>query len=226
MIVSHSRRFIFVKTRKTAGTSLQATLASLCDGRDIVTRTGLATDYVAGNYGGFANPFPYWLARPRVHHPLRTLRRFWEGERFFDHMFLHELYALPESAQWRDYFKFCFERNPWDKVVSRYFWKYRERAQRPDFETFVATDRLVSDYDMYSINGEVAVDYIGRYENLAESIAEIGRRLGCSISMPGKANSGTRQVRDYRSMYSEKSHDIVAKHFAREIKLFGYKFDP
>jgi hypothetical protein len=26
-------------------------------------------------------------------------------------------------------------------------------------------------------------------------------------------------------MYSEKSHDIVARHFAREIKLLGYKFD-
>lgn len=226
MIVSHSRRFIFVKTRKTAGTSLQAALATICDEQDVVTRTGIVDgSYLARGYRGIVNPFPYWFAKPRIHRPLRTLRRLWEGERIFDHMHLGELYALSEARRWREYFKFCIERNPWDKVVSRYFWKYRGRPSRPDFESFVANDRLVSDYDMYSLNGEVAVDYIGRYESLAESISEINRKLNCSIPMPGSVNSGTREVRDYRSMYSERSHDMVARHFAREIKLLGYRFD-
>lgn len=226
MIVSHSHQFIFVKTRKTAGTSLQGALATICDDGDIVTRTGIANDaYSPRCYRGPVNPFPYWFAKPRIHRLSRILRRMVEGERFFDHMFLRELYALKEAYSWRDYFKFCIERNPWDKVVSRYFWKYRDRKDRPDFEAFVATDRLVSDFDMYSINGEVAVDYVGRYETLTESIEEIGRQLGCAVPVPGRSNSSTRAVHDYRSMYSERSHDTVARHFAREIKLLGYSFD-
>lgn len=226
MIISHSRNFIFVKTRKTAGTSLQGALATICDEKDIITKTGaIDGPYTPRNYTGPVNPFPYWFAKPRLHNPKRILHRTWEGERIFDHMYLSELFALKEAQNWRGYFKFCIERNPWDKVVSRYFWKHRERENKPDFETFVENDYLESDYDMYSLDGEVAVDYVGRYESLAESIAEIGRRLGSPIPELGKSNSGTRKARDYRSMYTERSHDRVARHFAREIKLLGYTFD-
>lgn len=37
MIVSHDLRMIFLKTKKTAGTSLELSLSSLCGPLDVIT---------------------------------------------------------------------------------------------------------------------------------------------------------------------------------------------
>lgn len=40
MNISHSRRFIFIKSRKTAGTSLEAALSTQYSGSNVVTPLG------------------------------------------------------------------------------------------------------------------------------------------------------------------------------------------
>jgi hypothetical protein len=225
MIISHRHRFIFVKTRKTAGTSLQDALEGICGPEDIVTPTGATSEgYRARHYRGIPTPFMYLRQSPRRHRTRRIAYWAWSCTRIHDHMFLDELFALPESRAWRSYFKFAVERNPWDKVVSRYFWKYRERPSRPAFDDFVRKDKLNSDFNMYSLDGKLAVDYVCRYEDLEAGLNEIGRLIGCKIPAPGHLNAWTRNDRDYRKLYSETSRDIVAKRFAREIELFNYEF--
>ena len=51
MIVSHKHKFIFIKTMKTAGTSIEAFLASYCEGRDIVTFLVPRMSSPAGSWG-------------------------------------------------------------------------------------------------------------------------------------------------------------------------------
>jgi len=49
MIISHAHRFVFIKTRKTAGTSLEIARSRYCGARDVITAIDaeVAVDYVA-----------------------------------------------------------------------------------------------------------------------------------------------------------------------------------
>lgn len=225
MIISHRHRFIFVKTRKTAGTSLQEALAAACGPDDVVTPTGIDNgSYRPRNYEGRVNPFGYLFASPRVH-SFRKIRQFVrERERIFDHMSLAELFRLPEAEAWNGYYKFCIERNPYDKMVSRYYWKYRGKPSRPSFETFLERTKDVSDMRLYSLDGKVAVDFIGRYEQLSEDVAKICGTLGLGQVEIGGRNSGTRERSDVASLYTPRAKEIVSRMFAREIDLLGYTF--
>lgn len=225
MIISHEHRFIFVKTRKTAGTSLQEALAAACAPGDIVTPTGIDNEsYKPRNFSGKFSVLSYLLARPRVHSlkKIRELHR--THQRIFDHMSLEELFALPEAAAWKGYYRFCIERNPYDKMISRYFWKFRGKPQRPSFEQFLERTKDVSDLRLYSLNGAVAVDRVGRYETLAGDVADICRTIGLTGVEIGNRNSGTREQADFQSLYTPRARDIVSRMFARELELFGYGF--
>ena len=51
MIVSHQHRFVFVKTRKTAGTSIEIALAQHCGPDDIITPIDEVDEQIRRNLG-------------------------------------------------------------------------------------------------------------------------------------------------------------------------------
>src|SRR4030095_6484076 len=65
MILSHKHRFIFIKTAKTAGTSIEVFLSKHCGPDDVVTPVAPAVEgHQPRNYQGLINPFPEILERP------------------------------------------------------------------------------------------------------------------------------------------------------------------
>ncbi|KPL55832.1 hypothetical protein ABB55_11425 [Prosthecomicrobium hirschii] len=72
-------------------------------------------------------------------------------------------------------------------------------------------------------NGNVMVDFIGRFESLSEDISKVSQRvLGRSVEFPHLNASGRS---DYRSYYTDELADLVARRYARDIQTFGYSFD-
>src|SRR5262245_37657492 len=125
MIVSHRHRFIFLRTEKTAGSSIEYALARFCEPGDLVT--GISRK-VAGELG---------LSVPWSKHIYYTgaLRR--QFPRYFGlhaHATVAQVKACLPKNIFASYFKFAVERNPWDRQVSGYFQRIQRYPWRtPDF---------------------------------------------------------------------------------------------
>ncbi len=136
---------------------------------------------------------------------------------------------LVGADTWRDYYTFAIERNPWDAVVSLYFWVQRNRAPI-GFDEFVQQPRIAElarrNAQIYRLRGQIAVDRVCRYESLTDDIAEVWSRL----SLPGepglpRAKAGVRpDATPYRDFYTPASRDLVGQHFADAIRDFDYEF--
>ncbi len=232
MIVSHKHKFIFIKTKKTAGTAIEAALSELCGPQDVITpfreeseqdRKGLSPQ----NY--------------RIEHPLKPKRSFlrkllMRPERyyhqsvgFYEHMPAWRVRAYVGEEVWRSYFKFAFDRNPWDRQVWWYLYKTKSKRPRPSFERFMASRRraYVDTYQLYTIEGALAVEFLGRYERLEEDLNAALERAGVGrhVTVPRtNVTPNKDESRDYRSYYSPETRARVAEWYQPEIALLGYGY--
>ena len=164
MIISHKHKFIFFKTRKTAGSSIQVALADHCGPEDIITgQYRLGVDDNSHSAG--LNMDKFFTTHP--HPELVEVRKF-----------------LGEDI-WNSYFKFAFVRNPFDIAVSRYHWDLKgklgiQETSVEGFQNWVRTGGLF-DKDrahLYIGGANVELDFIGYYENLEEDITHICNKIG------------------------------------------------
>lgn len=229
MIVSHRHRFIFLKTKKTAGSSIEYALAEICGDHDIITPASRDEEPVRAGRGA-QNYRLAWHRRS----PVASARALFAKSPdrylgFYNHMPARRVRALLGEEVWRGYYKFAFERNPWDRQVSLYFWRYPDAAARPSFRDFILNPRwrrTVPNFDIYGIQGTIAVDFVGRYESLEDDLCGVFERLGIESepNLP-RLKSGTRKgARDYRGFYDDETRALVGTWYAREIEAFGYEF--
>lgn len=144
--------------------------------------------------------------------------------------------------RFQSYFKFAFVRNPWDRLVSAYHYLRAGHPTSPiavdlqkcrDFQEFVtellhdprvASEQHIQPQHQFVTDsrGRLAVDFVGRFERLAEDFAYIADRVH-----PGAALGVTNPSRHegYRTYYSDVTRAIVGEFYHRDIALFGYKFD-
>lgn len=213
VIVSHEHRLIFLKTRKTAGTSVEIALSRICGPEDTITRLTDEDEELRRSLGGRG---PQHFESP----PL--------PEKAFNHMPARGVRLVVGPDVWRDYFRFTIERNPWDLVVSQYYWRYRNE-EAPPFDDFVRRPVVVKLADknarIYRLRGEIAVDRVLRFESLASDLAELWAERG----LPGSpelphAKSHSRPARSYRELYTDETSELVGNLFAGVVRDLGYEF--
>ena len=213
MIASHRHRFIFLKTRKTAGTSVEIALSKVCGPDDVITEISPEDEALRRAAGGRG---PQNFESP----PL--------PRKAYNHMGAKATRELVGEQAWADYFTFAIERNPWDAVVSLYFWKYKDLPELPDFETYVNEiwiEQLSNNRRLYRIRGKMAIDRVLRYEHLDDELADVWKQL----DLPGtpdlpRAKGNARPAGHYRELYTDSSRERVATVFADTIEAFGYEF--
>ena len=218
MLVSHRHRFIFVKTRKTAGTSVELSLARYCDGPDdVVTRISPGDTELQQRLG----------VEPRNYLDAATGKK-----RFWNHCSATRIRRQLGSEIWNGYTTFCFLRNPWDRVVSQYWFRHRRtrrRAEEPkiSFEDFVSREEFTTEIQRFSRRSEVLVDHVGRFENLSDDLRHITSKIGLEWDgwLP-HAKGGVRpREPHYSEYYTPELAAIVARRCRLEIEFMGYRFE-
>jgi hypothetical protein len=204
MIISHRYRFIFIKTIKTAGTSIETFLSPLCGPDDVVTpvrppEPGHEPRNFNGPQGQFHNHMSAWRIRKAV-----------------------------SPDVWNGYFRFCVERNPWDKTVSDFCMANARAGNKYRFADYFRRGRYCRSWELYTDDdGSLLVDRVLHWESLDRELGEVCEQLG--MPWPGRlearAKSQFRQDRrPYQDWYTPEQQAIVQQVFSDEIRTFGYAF--
>jgi len=227
MIVSHRYRFIFLKTRKTAGTSIEIALSRFCGEDDIITPITKEDERTRRGLG-YQGPKHFRLSLLKYSRAdwMRLFTKF-KPAGCYNHMPASLIRSWVGEDVWNSYYKFAFERNPWDKVISSYYWRTRRSHPPPPFSDFVQQQaHRLSDFHIYTMDGKPVVDHVGRFENLEEELASIVKRLDLpeNLLLPRAKSKQRRDKRHYREVYGPDERLRVEEEFAREIQLFGYEY--
>ena len=216
MILSLRYKFLFVHIAKTGGTSIRAAL----------------------RWYRWKDPYriPQFLCSR-----ISSLSQHRLGCKIPRHAKAIAAYEMLPRDLFNELFKFAFVRNPWDLQVSSYHHIQRERPHLlkgiEDFEAFLrwkldparpyqyiidTSIELQSEY-LIDLNGNIIVDFIGRYERLEEDFQEACARIGIKApKLPHRRQAKDRTA--YQKYYTDETTELIARHFSRDIKMFDYTF--
>ncbi len=221
MIISHQHRFVYVKTRKTASTSIEIALSKFCGPHDVITRIVAADEQVRSRLG-YRGPQNYLVqstsgARIELvnHDPALLARQ-----------------VLGES--WPQYFFFTIERNPFDRVISQYYWELplweRRGTPVPTITEYLATRpvEVLSNWGLYAEGERLLVDHVGRYESLSADLRAISERIGLpeplDISAIRTKDGWRKDRRHPREVLDEPDRRLLERVCRRELAAFGYQW--
>lgn len=145
----------------------------------------------------------------------------------------------------KERFTFAFVRNPFDRLVSSYFY-LKKGGMGPGDKAFWDNELSVFDgfdsfvkgwvneenvlkgihfvpqyYFVTDPNDEIIVDYIGRFENIGKDLRELERKMNITINLP-KHNSSAH--REYQQYYNEETIEIVKNVYQKDLSFFNYDF--
>lgn len=158
-------------------------------------------------------------------------------------------YATFDGQRCKRSYKFCFVRNPYDRLLSAYsylhaaigknqspdvIWAGKMLADFPDFEAFVLRLRdrkfrkailsyihFLPQVSWISLSNRPAqMDFIGRFETLDVDAAKICAHFGLDEDLP-KTRISTHN--EYKSEYSHEMCEIVFSIYRDDFKTFGYE---
>jgi Sulfotransferase family len=219
VLLSHRHHFIYTKTLKTAGTSVEIYFEDAClPSADTVIRGHQTGETITSagviGYRGADHAGCTWYN----HMPARAIR------------------DLVGPDTWNSYYKFCVVRDPFDKLVSLWWFNNVREGRRYENEDFaqIRTDFLAwcaghlqhaIDRDKYLIDGVVSMDHFIRYESLLDGVEHVCRQVGYPFHPEAlgrfKAESRLR-AQPCGEYYDAPAITAMETAFHWELDYFGY----
>lgn len=162
-------------------------------------------------------------------------------KKFFD-----PTHAKPDEAykilgqQLRNYFSFCIIRNPWDRVVSMYYFtkkyniyqvygyeqdmKFEEFCnnllERKNDDLFLPTHKQVE-----WTKGIYPPKEILKFENLQNDFLKMLQQYNIQHISPVIPHHNSTKHKSYKEIYTPETKKIVTNIFEEDIDVFKYTFD-
>lgn len=226
-LVSHQHAFIYLKTKKTGGTSVEMALEPLCTPPGTEVRhygPALVSEFgIRGARGGKFSSV--------------------DKTGWHSHMSAQKVAWKLGPRAWSRYLKIASLRNPFDKAVS-YYWYAAAKRGRPnggsveDFRAFMREldasgyfrSRKDADWRVTHIFGRPIIDQYLRLEHLEDDLATLFSRLGMdgmTVTVP-KVKTGSRKTdpRDVPEYFDEPTADILRRGWGWIFDAGNYSRDP
>ena len=182
---------------------------------------GTYISYMLHKYYGFKN---YYLRRPD--HDIFCLNKKKSTKYINYENRLHGVLAYYKSSnyinkkmnmtphKWNTYYKFCFVRNPYDKIISA--WNHINRFNIP-FKNYLNLEKHCNDVEymhmfmpqvrnIIDLDGKIHIDFIGKFENLEEDFQNILYKIGF-----------TKIIHDVKKEMNKRPHKLFYEYYDQEI---------
>ena len=141
-----------------------------------------------------------------------------------------ELIDRNPEKNFADYFKLAFVRNPYDRLASALlaYPMVREGIPTANFSEYVIKNIGTFEdwrgtrpmHPLLTINGNLAMDFMGRYENIQEDWSKACKIIGVPDDLPHMNRSGHD---NYANLYSAEARELVYNYYKIDFKLFNYE---
>lgn len=214
-MISHKHKFIFIHIPKCAGSSIKDHFFG-----------NIELDWRVPNYELLYG----WCPKRKIHLQHATAKQLLETE------------LLSEDV-WKEYFKFTFVRNPWDRAYSDYLWIMKDRNIKDSFRNYIFAkgafkevfqnrtsknyrgDHKMLQTEFFKQVGVYKLDYVGRFETLMEDMIVINKSLSISHHFDQHSKRNPKRSSHYSFFYGKKRREMVDTFYRKDIITLGYEFE-
>ena len=229
MVILHSKQFIFVKTIKTAGTSIEAALSTYRQPEDVFTVINKEIQgHKPQNYRGLYFPYKDFLDMFARYHRawLKSVKESFLLIKYWNHIPAQLIRHRLGKKPWDRYASIAVERNPWEKALSFYYMiKGREKIS---FGDFLKSKYIPINYPLNTDQqGRVIVDRVYDYEKLYSDFSAGLQSIDIELKHLNHVRlRGNHAGTDYHAVFRQdymRYNERIKSLFKEEIDLFGYE---
>ncbi|ALM52816.1 hypothetical protein [Halomonas huangheensis] len=245
-IVSFEKKFIFLKTRKVAGTSIEAELRKITGENDIVPAVTPRDEFYSSKKGFFSKNYLRDKESESYYTDLVLDGRFEEAAEYLasqkalapSHMKYARIKSIVENMGYdiKDFFVFTVDRHPYSWVVSSVLYNnsrynkegvlYREWSA--DEVNLLVKDLLDKDdftkrinWNLYSLGDDVMVDRVLKYEELDKELSDVFSKLGERFCGLPELKLNSRHV-DAGKILEKENKDAIFLKMKHVFETLGY----
>ncbi len=240
MIASFEHGFIFIKTRKTAGTAIELVLSGLCGEADIITPIHPDDEKIRQAHG-WRGPQNFRVGLGATSFREGILDRGDDADyqemmkgshadnEYYNHMPASLARRMLGEAFWQKAHKWTIERHPYEKAVSQAYFKMWFMGRSAEgfkavLDELIALEEI-DNRDLYTIDGRMVLDEIIRQEDLPAAFNAVLAKSGLRFdgALPRAKTVQRADRRPAAEILTERQKKAIYDSCRETFELMGYE---